>query len=104
MKRLLRSGKAFLSSFTGEFVLLGRNLGRAARHYSQIDGEQCAASFAYYAFFSLFPLILLLVVVSTFFVPGRTAATERIVSQIEVYTPLQAKDRAILMNIISGVL
>ena len=80
------------------------HLGSALARYRKIDGEQCAASGAYYAFFSLFPLILLLVAISTFFVPGRTAATERIVSQIEIYTPLQAKDRAILMNIISGVL
>jgi len=40
--------------------------------YSAIDGEQRAASFAYYAFFALFPLLLLLVSVgSYFFDPAR---------------------------------
>src|SRR5882762_5994666 len=35
--------------------------------YSSIDGEQRAASFAYYAFFALFPLLLLLVSVGSYF-------------------------------------
>ena len=104
MKRLLRSGKAFLSSFTGEFVLLGRNLGRAARHYSQIDGEQCAASFAYYAFFSLFPLILLLVVVGTFFIPNRILAARGVVQEIEQFVPLQSKDKAVLVLTINDMI
>jgi hypothetical protein len=34
--------------------------GEVFQRYGRINGEQCAASFAYYAFFSLFPLILLL--------------------------------------------
>src|SRR5260370_406275 len=35
------------------------NLVRAISRYGQVNGGQCAASFAYYAFFSLLPLILL---------------------------------------------
>jgi Ca2+-transporting ATPase len=35
--------------------------------YSSIDGEQRAASFAYYVFFALFPLLLLLVTVGSYF-------------------------------------
>jgi len=35
--------------------------------YSSIDGEQRAASFAYYAFFALFPLLLLLVTIGSYF-------------------------------------
>jgi Ca2+-transporting ATPase len=35
--------------------------------YSAIDGQQRAASFAYYAFFALFPLLLLLVTIGSFF-------------------------------------
>ena len=33
---------------------------RAMVKYSETDGEQRAASFAYYAFFSIFPLLLVL--------------------------------------------
>ena len=43
--------------------------------YSAIDGQQRAASFAYYAFFALFPLLLLLVTIGSFFFnPSRVGA------------------------------
>jgi YihY family inner membrane protein len=77
-----------------------RIVGEAFQRYGQIDGEQCAASFAYYAFFSLFPLILLLVVVGTFFVPDRLQAARDVVKQVQEYVPLQTKDKAVLMDTI----
>jgi YihY family inner membrane protein len=78
----------------------GRIIGEAFQRYAQIDGEQCAASFAYYAFFSLFPLILLLVVVGTFFVSDRAQAARDVVRQVQEYVPLQSKDKAILVDTI----
>ena len=66
-----------------------RIISEAFQRYGRIDGEQCAASFAYYAFFSLFPLILLLVAVGTFFVPDRLQAAREVVQQVEEYVPLQ---------------
>jgi YihY family inner membrane protein len=72
----------------------------AFQRYGQINGEQCAASFAYYAFFSLFPMILLLVVVGTFFIPDRLQAAEQVVKQVEAYVPLQTKDKAVLVETI----
>jgi YihY family inner membrane protein len=77
-----------------------RIIGEAFQRYGKIDGEQCAASFAYYAFFSLFPLILLLVVVGTFFVPDRAQAARDVVRQVQEYVPLQSKDKAILVDTI----
>ena len=77
-----------------------RILAEAFQRYGRINGEQCAASFAYYAFFSLFPLILLLVVVGTFFVPDRLQAARQVVQQVEDYVPLQAKDKAVLVDTI----
>jgi YihY family inner membrane protein len=70
----------------------------AFQTYGRINGEQCAASFAYYAFFSLFPLILLLVVVGTFFIPDRLQAARQVVKQVEQYVPLQPKDKAVLVG------
>jgi YihY family inner membrane protein len=70
------------------------------QRYGQIDGEQCAASFAYYAFFSLFPLILLLVALGTFFVPDRAQAARDVVKQFQEYVPLQSKDKAVLIDTI----
>ena len=40
---------------------------RALVKYDETDGEQRAASFAYYAFFAMFPLILLLITIGTSF-------------------------------------
>ena len=42
--------------------------------YSAIDGEQRAASFAYYAFFALFPLLLLLVSTGSYFFDPATVS------------------------------
>jgi YihY family inner membrane protein len=75
-------------------------VGDSFQTYGRINGEQCAASFAYYVFFSLFPLILLLVVVGTFFVPDRLQAAHQVVQQVEAYVPLQAKDKAVLVETI----
>jgi YihY family inner membrane protein len=93
---LLRAG-LFCRKAAGSF---GRIISEAFQRYGQINGEQCAASFAYYAFFSLFPLILLLVAVGTFFVPDRTQAARDVVRQVQEYVPLQSKDKAVLVDTI----
>jgi YihY family inner membrane protein len=80
------------------------NLLRAINRYGEVQGEQCAASFAYYAFFSLFPLILLLVAIGTLFVSDHEQAAHRLVLQIEEYSPLQQHDREIVVNTIEGVI
>jgi Predicted membrane protein len=80
------------------------NLVRAVNRYGEVNGEQCAASFAYYAFFSLFPLILLFVAVGTLFVNDREQAARRLVTQIEAYTPLLQTDREVIMNTVEGVI
>jgi hypothetical protein len=89
---------------TRNVSVFAKNLRRAFQRYGGINGEQCAASSAYYAFFSLFPLILLLVAVSTFFFPDANRAARRVVTQIEVYTPLQEKDKLIILKTVDGVL
>jgi YihY family inner membrane protein len=80
------------------------NLVRAIARYGEVNGEQCAASFAYYAFFSLFPLILLVVAIGTLFVSDREQAARRLVIQIEAYMPLQQGDRDVVMNTVEGVI
>jgi YihY family inner membrane protein len=80
------------------------NLLRAVNRYGEVNGEQCAASFAYYAFFSLFPLILLFVAVGTLFVSDREQAARRLVIQIEEYTPLQQGDRDVIISTVEGVI
>jgi YihY family inner membrane protein len=80
------------------------NLVRAINRYGEVNGEQCAASFAYYAFFSLFPLVLLFVAIGTLFVPDREQTARRLVLQIESYTPLLQTDRDQLTSTFEGVL
>ena len=81
-------------------ISFARSFGEIFERYGRINGEQCAASFAYYAFFSLFPLILLLVVVGTFFIPDRVQAARQVVTQVQEYVPLQPKDKAVLVETI----
>ena len=104
MKRFYRDCKTLLLLVGSEFVLVATNLGKTFDKYSRIDGEQCAASFAYYAFFSLFPLILLVVVAGTLFIPDRILAARGVVQEIEQYVPLQAKDKAVLVVTIDNTI
>jgi YihY family inner membrane protein len=90
--------------FKLRFAYLRQLLVQTFSRYGAVNGEQCAASFAYYAFFSLFPLILLAVAASTFFVTDRSQATERVLALIESYTPLLAKDRQALAAIVAHVI
>jgi len=86
------------------FGLFAQNLRRAIQRYALIDGEQCAASFAYYAFFSLFPLILLCVAIATLFVQDRDLTAAEILIQVDQYLPLQEGDRVLILHTVEGVL
>ena len=86
------------------FGLFAQNVGRAIQRYGAINGEQCAASFAYYAFFSLFPLILLGVAIATLFVWDREQTASEILTQVDQYLPLQDSDRALLLKTVQGVI
>jgi Ca2+-transporting ATPase len=84
------------------FGILYATLSKAFQKYGEINGEQCAASFAYYAFFSLFPLIVLLVGVGTLFISNREAAVTEVTAQIDQFIPLQ--DKTMLLEPIDGVM
>jgi len=86
------------------FAPFSVRLGKAFQKYGEINGEQCAASFAYYAFFSLFPLIVLLVAIGIFFIPDRKAAAAQVVRQIQQFVPLQTRDKAMLLETIHRVI
>jgi Ca2+-transporting ATPase len=72
------------------------------RKYAETDGEQRAASFAYYALFALFPLIVLFVTVSSQFV-DKNEATNNIIQVIRNYMPIGAEGEDIVINTVSGV-
>jgi Ca2+-transporting ATPase len=58
---------------------------RAGVKYVETDGEQHAASFAYYALFSLLPLLVLLITIGTRFLGDREQATQEVLNLMSKY-------------------
>lgn len=82
-----------------------RILWRALVKYDETDGEQRAASFAYYAFFAMFPLIVFLITLATSFLKTPEEQTElrdKIMEYVSAYIP-QSQDSTVVINTISGV-
>ena len=61
---------------------------RACVKYEETDAEQRAASFAYYAFVALFPLIVLLISVATTFLGDQARATSEITHFVSKRIPM----------------
>jgi len=78
-------------------------LWRAIIKYDETDGEQRAASFAYYAFFALFPLLVFLITVGTNFFGNKAEATAKIIGYFSDYLPLDGKDSNVILSTIKGV-
>ena len=70
--------------------------------YSTIDGQQRAASFAYYAFFALFPLLLLLVSIGSFFF-GASKVGTAVLEYISHYVFVASDKHDLVTDIIHAV-
>lgn len=82
-----------------------RILWRALVKYEETDGEQRAASFAYYAFFAMFPLIVFLITMGTSFVKTKDeqeVLRDQIMHYVSEYIP-QSQDSTVVIKTISGV-
>ena len=75
---------------------------RAVQKFDETDGEQRAASFAYYAFFAMFPLILLLITIGAAFFDS-TVATTKIIAYVSTQIPLEEQDAMVIFKTIDGV-
>ena len=76
---------------------VGAIVWRAAQKFDETDGEQRAASFAYYAFFAMFPLILLLITIgATFF--DSTVASTKIIAYVSTQIPLEEQDAMVILK------
>jgi membrane protein len=73
---------------------LHRTLVLTVKRFTEIDGAQRAAAFAYYALFSLPSMLVLLVTIGSFFV-NQDRAARAVIGYVENYVPLDAagKDR-----------
>lgn len=78
-------------------------LGLAARKFLQIDGAQWAGAFAFNAFFSLFPLMILLVTIVSSFVDKSIAAAE-VIAFMESYVPISGEMQHYVFTAVSGVI
>ena len=76
---------------------------RAILKYDETDGEQRAASFGYYAFFALFPLIVLLITVSTMFLGSQEFVTQSITQQVKERLPVDPEMSERMIRTIQGV-
>lgn len=78
-------------------------IGRATKKFFQIDGAQWAGAFAFNAFFSLFPLMILLFSIASSFVDSDLAGKE-IIAFVESYVPISGEMQHHIFNTIAGVI
>lgn len=75
----------------------------AARNFLRIDGPAWAGAFAFNAFFSLFPLMVLLVTIASAFIDRDRAATS-VIAYVETFVPLSGDMQAYIFDTIAGVI
>jgi YihY family inner membrane protein len=81
---------------------LKASLAAAVRRFREIDGEQRAAAFAYYAFFSFLPLTLVLITIGSLFV-DRTTAAEEVINALDNYIPVGEMTKRQIFGTINGI-
>ena len=79
-------------------LVLWRLLRETAAIYGRIGGSEGAASFAYYALFSLVPLITLLLTIGSYFFPGDAAN-----AAIHRFVPIGEEQQKLLWNMVTGL-
>jgi len=86
------------------YVRLGRMLLLAIKKYIATDGELRAASFAYYAFFALFPLLLLFISIGGWILRGSEHRVEQWVLEfLSHYAPVGEGGTNLIASTIEGV-
>lgn len=75
----------------------------AVKRFLRIDGAQWAGSFAFHAFFSLFPLMILLVTIASSVV-GRDRAGKEVIAYMENYIPISGEMQRQVFDTIAGVI
>jgi Ca2+-transporting ATPase len=74
----------------------------AGQRFARIDGTRWAGAFAFNAFFSLFPTMILLVTIASTFVDREQAATN-IIDYVEGYVPISGDMQSYIFDTIAGV-
>ena len=85
------------------FQTAGQIVWRALKKYVETDGEQRAASFAYYALFALFPLILLFISIGSLFL-DETRSSATLIEYVRSYVPVGIDGQNVVIDTIRGVI
>jgi YihY family inner membrane protein len=75
----------------------------SVKKFLQIDGAQWAGAFAFNAFFSLFPVIVLIVTIASAFV-DREKAGRAVIAYVESYVPIGGEMQQHVFDTIAGVI
>ena len=75
----------------------------AVKKFLRIDGSRRVAAFSYYAFISLFPLIILLVSAVSIFI-DREQAGVAVITYVQTYIPISGKMQNYIFDTIAGVI
>ncbi len=75
----------------------------AVKKFLRIDGVQWAGAFAFNAFFSLFPLMVLLVTIASFFV-DRAMAGKEVIAYMKMHVPISGEMQRYVFDTIAGVI
>lgn len=73
------------------------------KKFLRIDGAQWAGAFAFNAFFSLFPLMILLVTIASAFI-DRDRAGKEVIAYIESYVPISGEMQRHIFDTLAGVI
>ena len=87
-----------MARFKTKVHYLWRLLRETVTIYTRIAGGENAAAFAYYALFSLVPLVALLLTIGSYFFPGDT-----VVTAIHRFVPLGEDQQELLWSMVSGL-
>ncbi len=75
----------------------------AVKKFLRIDGAQWAGAFAFNAFFSLFPLMVLFVTIASAII-DRDRARKEIIAYMESYVPISGEMQSYIFDTIAGVI
>lgn len=78
-------------------------LSLAFKTFFRIDGAQWAGAFAFNAFFSLFPVLILFVTIASSFIDRDRAGTE-VIAYMEGYVPISGEMQRYIFDAIGGVI
>lgn len=91
-----------------EKIAAGKNDGAwpvlclSANKFSEINGTQSAGAFAHFAFFSLFPLVILFATITSAFI-DRNSAETAVIEYVQTYIPITGDMQSYIFDTIAGV-